>query len=185
MTRRDQRCALLAVLAAISALSWPVTLAQAALSVAYHVRYSQAAESVAVVGPLVGVATAGLAGWLCRTGRTDPASFGRAGALGGLLVGGVVFSTWEFLHHTYDPAGERFRLGLRTWLLGALWAAPLATPAGLLLGLTAVAIGRFVGVCEPPWLEGRPGLRGGAVAAIMLAQVGTAICLARLSSNGP
>lgn len=161
-----------------------MALARAGLSVAYHVHSSQVDESFVIIGPFVAIVTAGVTAWLCRSGRTSPATSVLAGIVGGLFAGGTAFSVWELLHHTCHDAIEWFLLGLRALFLGALWAAPLAVPTGLLLGLTAIAIGRLLSVAEPHWLEGRAGLRGSAVTGIMLAQVAMAMYLAHISSSG-
>jgi hypothetical protein len=171
----------LAALTAGSVASWPLALARAGLTIAHHGGASRAEQSVEIIGPVAVVGTASLVLWLCRAGRTRPADFAVAGTVGAFLFGGTAFSVWELLYRTYESWTEWALVGARTLLLGALWAAPLTLPAGLLFGLTAFVIGRLLGMGEPFLWSSRAALRASAVMAIMIVQVGLAIWLRHAS----
>jgi hypothetical protein len=151
---------------------------QAGFIVPGLVPYARASETVAVVGPVLALAGAGVTVLLCRHGRTSVTAFVVAGAAAAWVSGGLALSTHEMLHRASGTLADRAALGLGALLKGAIGAGILSVPAGVVFGLLVASLARCLGVRRPRWFDGRPELQRAAVACILIAQLAVAVALA-------
>jgi hypothetical protein len=154
--RLDRPSILLAWLAGMSVLSWPMALVRTALAVPFHGRSGDVSRAAGMLTPVVCASTVIIVAWLCRRGRTGARDFLKAGGIGGLVLGGALFSVCEVLHGPQDTLIQSVGFCLKVELLGGFWAAPIAVPVGAMLGLTVWAMARVLGAalsgpaCEQP-----------------------------------
>ncbi|MGO9836584.1 MAG: hypothetical protein ACLP1X_20490 [Polyangiaceae bacterium] len=135
MTRLDRPSALLAWLAGLSVLSWPIALSRAALAFAYHDRQDDVVKATAIIRPFACAGTVIFVVWLCLRRRTRAKDFAMAGGIGGLLLGPALFTVVELLHSSYLTPMETLKLGLGAFAAGGFWAIPIAAPVGAGFGL--------------------------------------------------
>ncbi|MGH7437851.1 MAG: hypothetical protein ACRENE_19405, partial [Polyangiaceae bacterium] len=84
------------------------------------------------------------------------------------------FTATELLQRQSSCATTPCKLWLAAGVMlgGGFWALPIAVPAGVLVSLVVLLLGKLIGVLEAPWWPGRTGRRAGAVIAIMALQSG-------------
>jgi hypothetical protein len=176
MTRQEIA---LPILASLSALSWPLAIARRAIGTAYRttpLAANRADAASGIVGVVTALATAVMVAWLLRR-RPRPLAFGLVGGLGGLVAGALLFTARESLSHPYDKGAQVFVSALGAGLGGSFFAAPVAIPVGTAFGLVVLALGKAIGVIEPPWRLEPPYLRVAVVAAILGAEATAAVAL--------
>jgi hypothetical protein len=164
-------------LAAVTVLTWPLAIVRPLLAFAFHGSGHLAEESAKALVPAVGVGAAAVVLALCALGRRDGRSFLLAGGLCGFLIGGSSFATLELLRSSCEDLLCKAKLFAAVLAGGGFWAAPIAVPVGVLVGVAVLALGKFVGVVQPPWLAERPGPRALAVVALLGAQLLYGLCL--------
>jgi hypothetical protein len=160
-------------------MTWPFSVARAALGVTYRGTYG-VDEAVDAVRVFSGVGAALFVVALSRR-EVTPSRFLGAGAVGGALVGGACFALTELVQHTSTCPSAACKLWLvaKVMLMGGFWAAPIAVPVGVLVGAIVWLLASLVGAIETSWWSGHPARRASAVVAIMFVQSALSFWLRR------